>query len=791
MFNSYLRIGWRNLVKNKLFSVINISGMAISMTSFLIISLFVYDELKFDKHIEDVNLKYRIFNEHFREGRDFAIIPAVIAPTLAAEYPEVEYFTRFMNLYTPPLFEVRNKKFTEDKGGLADPSFFKMFSLELIEGNANNALKKPNEVGINKTLKEKYFGESSALGQSIKINGEDYNVTAVFEDFPKHTHLDFNYLIAMEELATARPDRMSDWGWSGMVTYIKLKPGTNTLLLESKIKDIARGKADEEDFYTPHLMPLKDVHLHAYNQSWDVARRGNIQTVYVLIATSIFILVIAILNFVNLSTARAVSRVKEVGLRKVVGAVRIQLIYQFISESVIIAFIALIIGVTLASAILPSLNSFADKDIPVHIFLEPQLVVALMSLAILTGIAAGSYPAFYISGFRPASILANRLSGGSESTLLRKGLVVLQFVLAFFLIVASLTVSQQYNYMRNTDMGFNKDNLIVLQLRGEMFERLETTKQTLVNHPNILSATLGYGLPGEAYAGETIKDKATNKEYSVSMLTADHDYVKTVGLELLAGRDFSKEIATDEQQAFILSESAIKMLGYDNPEDALQHEIDWQYGDSLKRGKVIGVVKDVQLNSMRESITPVVLHIFKSSYSSVTLRIKPTDVSTTLSHLKKSWSTLTAEWPFEYKFLDDNFDKMYKSEEKLNTLFSFFTGFAILVACVGLLGLVIYTTSQKYKEISIRKVLGAGEGTLVIQLAKNYMLLLCVAFFIAIPFSYYASWRWLQEFTYRISITPTLFIKAGLFIMVISLLTVGLQSLKAARANPVDALKEQ
>lgn len=803
MFKNYLKIGLRNLFKNRLFTVINISGMAISIASFLIIALFIWDEWKFDKHIKDVSLKYRVYNELFTDDgrmRKGAMVPPMIAPTLAAEYPEVASYFRFLNFNYPALFEVGSKKMTEDKGGYADPTVFDMFSLKLVEGDSRTALKEPNTVAITNTLKRKYFGDKPALGESIEIFDQNYKVTAVYEDFPLHSHLQLNYLLSMETVNQQSPDRMSRWGWSQFHTYIKLKPGADASQLEGKLKAFAERHAWPEtkpngSYYIPHLMPVEQIHLHAGDHVWDIAVRGSAQTNYILTATAIFILVIAILNFINLSTARAVSRVKEVGVRKVVGALRTQLIWQFISESMIIAFIALLIGGLVTELTLPALNSFTDKHIPTGIFLDPLLVLIVLVFAMLVGIAAGAYPAFYISSSRPAQILTNKQHGRSGKFLLRKGLVVVQFILSFFLIIASLVVSQQHTYMRTKDMGFDKDNLLVIRIRGnEMQRNLAAAKQAFSDHPNIVSATMGYGLPGEAFAGDGIKDKETNKDWPISMLTVDHDYIKTLGIELVAGRDFSENLPSDERNAFILSEAAAKMLGHANPADALEHPLAWNRWDapdSLKEGKVIGIVKDFHLNSLRENILPVVLHVYPFAYSSMTFKVKPDNLPATIAHLESTWKKFNSEWPFEYKFLDDNFDKLYKSEEKLATLFSFFTAFTIFVACLGLFGLVVYSTTQKYREISIRKVLGAGESVLVVHLARTYALLLAIAFVVAIPFSYYAAHAWLQRFAYRIDITPILFVKAALFIMVMSLVTVGIQSFKAARANPVDALKEQ
>lgn len=802
MLKNYLRIGFRNLVKNRLFTAINIIGMAISIASFLIITLFVYDEYQFDKEIASVDRKFRVYNDRYNENgfqMKGAMVPPMIAPTMQAEFPEVEAFARFMNFNNPVLFEYGNLKFSEAKGGCADPYIFKMFSLKLLEGDIRTALKEPNMVAINATLKKKYFGDKPALGETMQVFDEDFKVSAVFEDFPQHSHLQLNYFVAMEYLIKAIPERMQSWQWNQFHTYVELKPASDPALLEPKLKEFAERHAwpvtkEMNIYYIPHLMPVKDVHLHASDHSWDIAVRGNAQTVYILSATAVFILIIAILNFINLSTARAVARVKEVGIRKVVGAFRTQLIYQFISESVIVSFIALLIGGVIAELVLPALNTFAEKNIPYGIFLNPIVIALLLLSAILVGVAAGAYPAFYISGYKPAQILSNKHSGRSGKTVLRKGLVVLQFILSFVLIMASLIVGEQHQYLRTKDMGFTKDNVVAIQIRGEMGTNLETTKHAFENHPNIISSAFQYGLPGEAFAGDGIIDKETGKELPTSILTVDHDYIKTLGMKLIAGREFDKNRPSDERDAFIVTEEGAKILGYTNPEDALEHRVAWNrwdQPDSLKEGKVIGVVRDFHLNSLKENITPVVLHIFPFAYNSISFRIKAENIPETLAHLEATWKKFNSEWPFEYRFIDDNFDKLYKSEEKLAVLFTFFTGFTIFVACLGLFGLVVYSTSQKYKEISIRKVLGAADSSLVFGLSRSYLALIGIAFLIAIPLSYFAAEEWLQKFAYHIEVTPWLFVKAALLIISISLLTVGIQSFKAARTNPVNALKEQ
>ncbi|HEY9487791.1 MAG TPA: ABC transporter permease, partial [Chryseosolibacter sp.] len=646
MFQNYFKIGVRNLLKSKFFSLINISGMAISMAIFFIIALYIYDELKFDKHVEDSHLKFRVFNEHFNDDgsiRRGAMVPPMIAPTLAAEYPQVEYYSRFLNFNERPLFEVGEQKFTEDKGGAADPGIFDMFSLRLLEGNRNTALTEPNTVAINHSLKKKYFGDRSALGESIEIFDQNFKVVAVFEDFPRHTHFQRNFFLSIEGVVPA--DRMQSWRWNQFHTYVKLKEGSDPDELEAHLKDFAERNAwpvtkPEGGYYIPHLMPMEKIHLHAYDQLWDIALRGNLQTIYILTAIAGFILLVAILNFVNLSTARAINRVKEVGVRKVMGAFRSQLINQFASESVIIAFIALAIATLITFLTLPYLNDFTEKNIPMDIFLYPQVIFILLAFGLFTGICAGVYPAFYISAQDPSQILGGKTSGRAGRSVLRQGLVVFQFIISFFLIIASFIVSEQHSFMRNTDMGFEKENIIVLPLRGDMARNFESTKQSFSSHPNILSATLGYGLPGEAFAGDGIIDKATGKNWHINLLTVDHDYVKTLGLEIISGRDFSKDIPTDEHDAFIISETAARMLGHSDPEDALNHEIAWprwDAPDSLKEGRVIGIVKDIQLNSMRENMTPVAIQIFPFAYSTLTMRVKGEEIPATIAHLEKNW----------------------------------------------------------------------------------------------------------------------------------------------------------
>jgi putative ABC transport system permease protein len=802
MFRNYLLIGFRNLLKNKLFSVINISGMAISVACFLIIGLFVVDELSYDKHITDADLKFRVYSEMFSDDgnmRVSSMIPPAVAPTLKTDYEEIDYYFRFLNLNSKLLFQTDKTKATEEGGGYGERTMFDMFDVKFVEGDRATALTKPTTLVISQTLAKKYFGDEPALGKTIRVGSSDATIDGVYEDLPAHSHFKINYIFRLEDLAQRLGDRMQSWQWSQFHTYIKLKPGTDPAALEGKLAGFAERHAwpvtkPTGGYYIPHLMPVDQVHLHASSHLFDIADRGNAQTVYILSATAIFIIVIAILNFINLSTSRAMNRMKEVGVRKSIGAQRSQLIKQFMSESVILAIIALLIGILIVQLALPSLNSFTEKNIPPSIFLQPFTIGSIISFALIVGIAAGAYPALYISKFKPSSILSGRQSSRSGKNVLRKGLVIVQFILSFFMIIAAIVVSDQLSFMQAKDMGFEMDNVIVVPLRGGLMKNQQAAKNEFTKHSNVVSATLGYGLPGEAFAGDGFKDAETGKDWQVSMLTVDQDYIKTLGLTVIAGRDFSKDRPSDEHDAFIVSEACAKMMGIIDPKDAIGHRISWTTWDDdtkQKEGTIVGVIKDMHLNSLHQNMTPVMLQVVPTAFNTLTLRVKSDDIAGTIRHFENTWKQFESNWPFEYRFLDSNFDKLYKSEARLSKLFTFFTGFAIFVASLGLFGLVVYSTTQRIREIGIRKVFGANEPQLVMHLGKSYMLLIGIAFLVAIPLSYYAAQTWLQTFPYRTEITAMLFVKAALAIFAVSMITVGVQSMKAAAGNPVNALKEQ
>ncbi|HMG91891.1 MAG TPA: ABC transporter permease [Chryseolinea sp.] len=796
MLLNYIKIALRNLQKNKLFSVINVSSMAISLASSFLITLFVWDELKFDRHHPDGDRTFRVYN--IRQGDDgivshLPIVPYPFATYMQKDFPEIESAVRIMDTYGELLFDVDGKKILQADGMFAEPDVFDMLTVDVISGTAKAALEKSNSVALSQSVAKKLFGEIDPLGKTIKINERDYLVTALYADPPIHFHLKAGYLLSMSTLPFLR-EREENWQWQQIFTYLKLKPGTDPKILESKfpafVEKYAYPKIKSVGFtYVPRLQNIKDIHLHSSNFEWEIAQRGNAQTVYILSVTAIVLLVIACLNFINLSTARAIKRMKEVGVRKVIGAARNQLVLQFISESIVITIVGLVFAIVAAQLALPYLNVLAEKELSLPLSIEIVTIVFLF--CVILGTIAGSYPAFYLSRFRPAAVLYNKQMRTGGTAIFRQGLVVLQFVFSSFLIIGSMIVFSQHDLLLNKNMGFNKEQLVMIPLRDAQLRNYETTKREFANHPGVVSTTVGFGIPGDLIAGDEIIDPEKNKTVPVNLFCIDHDYIQTMGMTMVSGREFSKEIPTDTSEAFIINETALSVMGYKSPEDAIGKPLRWNiWGrNSLKRGRVIGVIKDFNIKSLRDKLSPVVLHIYPQAFWKLTVRVKPDQVPQAMAHLKSTYERLDPAWPFTYSFVDEKFSAMYTTEQKLTNLFSIFTGLAIGVACLGLFGLVEYSVNQRNKEVSIRKVFGASIGSLLMLLTRSYFILVLIAFMIIIPLSYFAAKEWLSNFAYHITISPWMYLKAYGLIMAITVLTVSFQSIRAALSNPAQVLK--
>ena len=801
MLINYFKIAIRNLRKYPSHTAINLMGLTMGITGCLLIGLFVWDEWQYDNYHSEGDHIYRVYNTVSRLNGEspIALVPPTYGPTMTQDFPEIVSSLRVMNVYGKVLFEVGDRKILEPEGLYAPSSFFDFFEFKGLYGDLEHALDEPNSVVINETLSHKFFGNKNPIGETIKVDGGEKMITGVVKNLDSHFHLQKDYFISFEALKNhVSEDRMNSWVWQQFYTYLKLKPGIEPEGLEAKfpafVSKYAYPQTEPKGFtYLPHLQKLRDIHLYSSDFQWDIAQRGNITYVWALTFIGIFLLVIACINFINLSTARATHRAKEVGIRKVTGALRSQIIIQFISEAVLLATLAAILAIGFSRSLLPYLNEFSGKAIPFIPKTSLTVLFGILASSIGIGIIAGSYPAFVISKFRPAQVLKGSYLSVSKAQWLRKGLVVLQFSLAILLIISTFIIYQQVTYINQKDLGFNQEYILTFPMKGAVKQNPAQAKAEFLRQPGIISATAGYGFPGDIIAGDNIIVPAEDKTYSANLFTIDHDYISAMGMEIVAGRDFSMDFPTDANEAFILNETAVRNLGLGTPEEVIGQRLDWDlWGeDGLKKGRVIGVVKDFHFKSLHEKVNTAVLHIYPQGYWQMALRVQGQNLRETLDEVEKIWDGFNTGYPFDYQFIDKSFGAMYTSEEKLSTLIAIFALLTIIISCMGLLGLVSFSTERRTKEIGIRKVLGASTQNIVVLLTSDLLKLVAVGMLIGGPLAWYIMDNWLSSFPYRISISIWFFVLAGGLTILLALLTVSFQSIRAALQNPVHSLRNE
>jgi putative ABC transport system permease protein len=808
MISNYLKIACRNLLRHKSFSFINILGLTLGLSATLLIALFVQDERSFDKFIPDGNRIYRIYLKvNNNEGtNNSAVTPPMFTTSLQQEFPEVEQVLRILKLQSKDLFEVGDKRLYEEGGIAVNPTFFNLFPLSFTHGSAQNAINDPTSIVISQEMASRYFGKENPVGKQILRNKVPFQVKGVFQNHSQF-HLQIPYILPFA--ATGIPqERMKSWGWQQFYTYVKLKKGVDSQALQDKfleyVKQKAHPNAKDGDFtYLPYFQPLYNIHLYSSDFKFDVlALRGNVTYVKALTIIALFILLIACFNFVNLSTAKSLQRAKEVGIRKTLGASRKQLMLQYMGETLLLTFISMFISVALTYLVVPWLNGFTEKRIVFGLFTNPLIAPMLLSLVLLVGVLAGFYPALVLSGFQPVKVLKGAGMNDSKPgkiPWLRHGLVVVQFSLSVMLIISAIVVIRQVNYLHNKDLGINKEQIMFFPMRGDkMIENYETFKNELLRSPNVSSVSIGYGFPGDIVAGDNIIVSKDGKRVwkPAKQILVDHDYIKTLGIQLASGRDFSKDMKTDKDAAFIINETAVKELGFGKAENALGKTLWWpvwgaQSRDSLKQGQVIGVVKDFHYSSLYDKVETTVIQIFPDAYWKVAVKIKTANIVNTIDHVQNVWNRFSADYPIEYRFLDESFEQMYKSEDKLKSLLWIFAAITVFVACLGLFGLAAYAAERRKKEIGIRKVLGASVEGIVLLLSKEFVKLVVVALLIASPLAWYAMKGWLEDFAYRIELEWWIFAIAGVLAIVIALFTISFQSVKAALMNPVKSIRSE
>ena len=794
MIQNYLKIAFRNLWRHKAFSFINIMGLTVGMTACFLIFLYIRFELSYDSFHTKADRIYRIVcdiktpTEVIKASGPSWAVP----PNVKSEFSEIESFVRIAG-DDNVLVRKGDIKFQEENSMWADSSFFKVFDFKLLQGNPETALRDPFSVVLSETTAKKYFGQEDPMGKTLLITGDAHpaKVTGIMKDIPENSQIKGDLALSMSTITKEwNKDLDNQWGNYGAQAYILLKPGVDAKSLEKKFPGFLERRNGTEMrkgqmFATLFLEPMKDVYLRSTRNG---NTTGNINNVYIFSIVAVFILLIACINFVNLTTARSTERAKEVGIRKVVGAGKMQLARQFIGESIILCLIAFVFALVISALMLSSFNNLAGKTISDGIFSNPRYLFMLGAAAICIGLLAGIYPAFVLSSFRPVTVLKGRFATGTRGILLRKGLVVAQFSISVALIIGTIVVYDQMSYMRNRELGFSKDQMLVMNTNGD--PKKDAFKQALKSIPGVKSTALSSSVPGSGNPGaysEIENNKGDLQIANLDLYFVDFDYIDQFKIKVVAGRGFSRDFGTDTTQAMVLNEAAIKMFGYSSPEQAIGKRFR-QWG---REGKIIGVIKDFHFRSLQQPIKPLSMRIEIGGSQLVSANISAANLPSTLSSIEAKWKELIPNRPFTYYFLDEFFDKQYRGEERFGKLFFNFSVLAIFISCLGLLGLASYSTMQRTKEIGIRKVMGASVGVIINLLSKDFLVLVILSFFIAMPLAWYFMHTWLQDFAYRTNISWWVFVLAGAIAVLIAVFTVSFQAIKAAIANPVKSLRTE
>ncbi|AXE19610.1 ABC transporter permease [Runella rosea] len=806
MLRNYLKIAFRSLLKHKGFTFINIAGLSLGLTSFLVIALYVQDELGYDRFHQKADRIYRVSRYFKSTDGQISLRLGTVAPAFFPhfknDFPEVEQITRLLEYEgTMRLPDNLEKKYTEDNLFFAEDNIFKVFDFRLLEGNPDKALSDPFTVVLSKPMAEKYFGNVSPVGKLIKFDSQyDFRITGVFEPLPAQSHIHPNVLFSAVSLNDERlygaEGLRSDWGGNNFATYFLLPANYDPAKLEKAFpafqdKHLPEHNGTKGSKYSElHLTKVPDIHLYSH-LDYEIEPGGDIKYVYIFSAIALFILLIACINYMNLATARSASRAKEVGMRKAVGALRQQLIGQFLSESILVTFFALVLALIATATLLPALNNFTNKNLSFTQLFSGQFLLTATLAVLITGLAAGSYPAFFLTAYQPIQVLKGSIVNALKNGKLRQVLVITQFAIACPLIICTSVVYNQLDFMMNQKTGYKKEQILVMSGVGSSAADFETLKQQLKQHSGITNVTHSSRVPTirllDSMGASVAKgDTTTPVSTEIKGLSTDYDFINTYEIQLAAGRDFSRTFGADTTN-FILNEAAIKAIGWKNNEAAIGQR--FKYGNL--DGQVVGVVRDFHFESLHQKIAPMVMFMRPSWRSRLSVSAKTGDLPAAIAHVEKVWKQFFPNNPFEYTFLDERFNDQYQAEQKQRTLFLIFAAISIFISCLGLFALATYTAEQRAKEIGIRKVLGASVGSVVTLLSTDFIKLVLIALLIASPVAWYAMHLWLKDFAYRIDIPWWVFGVTAFLAVGIAFLTVSFQSIKAALMNPVKSLKSE
>jgi putative ABC transport system permease protein len=802
MIRNYIKTAYRSLVKNVGFTAINVLGLSVGLATCLLIVFYVVDELSYDKYNTKADRIYRITIEAGLNGHagSYATSEGPLEAALKDNFPEIEKTTRMINkdglFLSPQKFSVRKGvgNIQEQKVVFTESSLFDVFTLPVVSGNVARSLDEPHSAVITESTAKKYFNKTDVVGQTLTINDTSlYKITAVIKDIPSQSHFNYDFFLSFSTL----PERHWGWGYSGMHNYVLLKPGANIKSLESRIRDLEiknspappKTWTTSGNYFRTVLKPLLDIHLRSVSE-YELDKGGSMQYVYLFSFIAVIILLIACVNFMNLSTARSSNRAKEVGVRKVLGSARKYLVAQFLTESILVALVSTIIALGLAIVLLPLFNQMSGKELTFTAHSLTWLLPSLSVIVVVIGFLAGSYPAFFLSAFQPIEVLKGKLATGFKGSFLRSFLVVFQFSISIFLIIATLVIYNQLNYIHNKSLGFDRTQVLVIKNTNVLGKQAKILKQDIKQLPGVVNATMSTYQPTGEDRSKTglFPDRVIDikKDVLSEFWSVDEDYVNTMGMKLVEGRDFSKQLASDTA-ALIVNQAFVDKFGW---KGALNKPV-FRFSYGLQEYHVVGVVKDFHFESLRDKISPLAFS-YSPDNGAISVRMRTSDLSGLMSKIESRWKELSPNQQFAYSFMDTDFDATYRTEQRVGTLFISFSTLAILIACLGLFGLAAYSAEQRTKEIGIRKVLGASVSGIVRMLSMDFIKLVLISILIASPLAWWFMNKWfLQDFAYRENIQWWILAIAGAVAILIAFVTISFQSIKAALANPVKSLRSE
>jgi putative ABC transport system permease protein len=795
MIKNLLLVALRNFKRDKWYSLLNILGLTIGITFGLFLIFYIKDELSYDRYHEKADRIFRInsiIKEADRDTMRWAIAPFPLGPAVAKDYPEVEESVRFVNSGRT-MFKNGGLRLYEDKVFFADSNVFRVFTYPFIEGNPLIALKEPNTVVLSQSSAIKFFGTNkSYIGKTLEnVNGKVYKVTGVMKDVPKNSHFIFNILVSRSSLPA---DFANNWGNFDYFTYVLLKPGTTAAAFDNKMKPmydkyLASIFAQFNIKIRFEAQPITSIHLHS-NTANEPEETGSMSYIYIFSAVAFFMLLIACINYMNLTTARSARRAKEIGIRKVTGSTKIQLVLQFLIESTLTAFVALLLSIGLIALFLPMFNTLAGKFISFGTLFKPDTILILLAVVVFVGIVGGSYPAFYLSKFNPVDVLKGSLAKGSSNVNLRRALVVIQFSISMIMLICTWVVYGQLRYLRNKDLGFDKARVMTASAvtDRDIQSAVLSFKNEMHNNPQVLSVSSASSVPGQGNSFNlfSIQTKDGYVDKGVDVYAIDEDYIKTLGIKLAKGRNFSG--LADTLHGMLVNEKMVQEFGWgDNP---LGKRVKFPGDTSGNYLEVVGVVKDFNQKSLYNPIAPLIL-LYRPNTNLIQLKLSTANISSAIAGIENTWKKIFPDIPFQYTFLDQDFDSQYAADQKRGKIFTAFSVLTIFITCLGLLGLIAFTTAQRQKEISIRKVMGANIGQLIPLITKNFVALVGLSCIIAFPVAAYFMLKWLKIFPYNTGLSIMPFILSALVVLTITMLTVIFHTIRAAVANPVKALRSE